>query len=119
LDCYETKRLRSDPGLYIVIISSKYLHRRRRYHPDGQLHEVGRPAQILQLISKGAVTVLKDKLSGDGKESLLFRLKAAMTKLRFIKRHAKVYSHAADKTISTVQDTIGLPRVPLVIEEPG
>jgi len=58
----------------------------------------------IKVTGQDAVNILKDKLSGDEKESLLFRLKAAMAKLKLIKRHAKVYSRAADKTISIVQD---------------
>ncbi|OBT70339.1 hypothetical protein VE03_00349 [Pseudogymnoascus sp. 23342-1-I1] len=63
---------------------------------------------------------LKDKLGGEEKDSLLFRLKAAVTKLRkrndysesvsmiglLIKRYAKIYSRAADETIGTLQDDI-------------
>ncbi|KFY26076.1 hypothetical protein V493_04285 [Pseudogymnoascus sp. VKM F-4281 (FW-2241)] len=61
---------------------------------------------------------LKDKLHGEEKDSLLFRLKSAVTKLRkrndysesvsviglLIKRYAKIYSRAADETIGTLQD---------------
>jgi hypothetical protein len=63
---------------------------------------------------------LKDKLSGEERNSLLFRLKSAVTKLRkrndysesvsmiglLIKRYAKVYSRAADETIGTIQEDI-------------
>lgn len=63
---------------------------------------------------------VKDKLRGEEKDSLLFRLKSAVTKLRkrndysesvsviglLIKRYAKVYSRAADETISTLQGDI-------------
>lgn len=63
---------------------------------------------------------LKDKLKGDEKDSLLFRLKSAVTKLRkrndysesvsmiglLIKRYAKIYSRAADETIGTLQDDL-------------
>ena len=63
---------------------------------------------------------VKDKLSQDEKETLLFRLRAAVTKLRkrtdysdsvsviglLIKRYAKVYSRAVDNTIGSMQDDI-------------
>ncbi|KFY62650.1 hypothetical protein V496_04480 [Pseudogymnoascus sp. VKM F-4515 (FW-2607)] len=63
---------------------------------------------------------LKDKLGGEEKDSLLFRLKSAVTKLRkrtdysesvsiiglLIKRYAKIYSRAADETIGTLQGDI-------------
>lgn len=63
---------------------------------------------------------LKDKLKGEEKDSLLFRLRSAVTKLRkrndysesvsmiglLIKRYAKIYSRAADETIGTLQDDL-------------
>lgn len=63
---------------------------------------------------------LKENISGDQKETLIYRLKAAVTKLRkrndysdsvstiglLIQRYAKVYSRAVDETISTVQDDV-------------
>lgn len=63
---------------------------------------------------------LKENVTGDQKETLINRLKAAVTKLRkrddysdsvstiglLIQRYAKVYSRAVDDTISTVQDDV-------------
>jgi hypothetical protein len=63
---------------------------------------------------------LQENVSGEQKETLIHRLKAAVTKLRqrndytdsvstvglLIKRYAKVYSRAVDKTISTVQEDV-------------
>ncbi|KAF8859890.1 hypothetical protein BDZ45DRAFT_725024 [Acephala macrosclerotiorum] len=63
---------------------------------------------------------LKEQFSGDEAETLKNRLKAAVLKLRkrndysdsvstiglLIKRYAKVYSRAVDKTISTVQEDV-------------
>jgi hypothetical protein len=69
---------------------------------------------------KEASNSLKEHLSGDQKATLLFRLKAAVLKLRkrndysdsvntislLIQRYAKVYSRAVDETISTVQEDV-------------
>ena len=63
---------------------------------------------------------LKENISGDQKETLAYRLKAAVTKLRkrndysdsvstiglLIQRYAQVYSRAVDNTISTVQEDV-------------
>ncbi len=63
---------------------------------------------------------LRGNVTGDQKKTLLFRLKTAVTKLRertdysdsvstvglLIQRYTKVYSHAVNKTISTVQDNV-------------
>jgi hypothetical protein len=63
---------------------------------------------------------LRENVTGDQKDTLLFRLKAAVTKLRkrtdysdsvstiglLIQRYAKVYSRAIDETISTVQEDV-------------
>ncbi|TVY25714.1 Uncharacterized protein LHYA1_G006547 [Lachnellula hyalina] len=63
---------------------------------------------------------LKENVTGDQKDTLTYRLKAAVTKLRkrndysdsvstiglLIQRYAKVYSRAVDNTISTVQDDV-------------
>ena len=63
---------------------------------------------------------LKERVSGDQKDTLVSRLKAAVTKLRkrndysdsvntiglLIQRYAKVYSRAVDNTISTVQEDV-------------
>lgn len=67
-----------------------------------------------------AIDSLKENVSGDQKDTLVYRLKAAVTKLRkrtdytdsvstiglLIQRYAKVYSRAVDNTISTVQDDV-------------
>ncbi|KAH6674877.1 hypothetical protein B0J14DRAFT_626460 [Halenospora varia] len=69
---------------------------------------------------KEAGASLKENVTGEQKETLLYRLKAAVTKLRkrndysdsvstiglLIKRYAKVYSRAVDSTISTVQEDV-------------
>jgi hypothetical protein len=69
---------------------------------------------------KEAGASLKENISGDQKDTLIYRLKAAVTKLRkrndysdsvstiglLIQRYAKVYSRAADNTISTVQEDV-------------
>jgi hypothetical protein len=63
---------------------------------------------------------LQENITGQQKETLIHRLKAAVTKLRqrndytdsvstiglLIKRYAKVYSRAVDKTISTIQEDV-------------
>lgn len=67
-----------------------------------------------------AVTSLKEHVSGDEKETLLYRLKQAVLKLRkrndysdsvstiglLIKRYANAYSRAVDQTISTAQENV-------------
>ncbi|KAI9872457.1 MAG: hypothetical protein M1830_001604, partial [Pleopsidium flavum] len=67
-----------------------------------------------------AVSSLKDHVSGDEKETLLYRLKQAVLKLRkrndysdsvstiglLIKRYAKAYSRAVDETITTAQENV-------------
>ncbi|TVY17854.1 Uncharacterized protein LARI1_G004185 [Lachnellula arida] len=69
---------------------------------------------------KEAGVSLKENVTGGQKETLIKRLKAAVTKLRkrndysdsvftiglLIQRYAKVYSRAVDDTISTVQDDV-------------
>jgi len=63
---------------------------------------------------------LQENVTGQQKETLIHRLKIAVTKLRqrndytdsvstiglLIKRYAKVYSRAVDKTISTIQEDV-------------
>jgi len=63
---------------------------------------------------------LKENVSGDQRDTLIYRLRAAVTKLRqrndysdsvstiglLIQRYAKVYSRAIDNTISTAQENI-------------
>lgn len=67
-----------------------------------------------------AFSSLQDNVSGDQKETLLYRLKQAVIKLRkrndysdsvstiglLIKRYALAYSRAVDETISTAQDDV-------------
>ena len=67
-----------------------------------------------------AVSSLKENVTGEQKETLLYRLKEAVMKLRkrndysdsistiglLIKRYALAYSRAADETISTAQDDV-------------
>ncbi|KAL2039649.1 hypothetical protein N7G274_007508 [Stereocaulon virgatum] len=67
-----------------------------------------------------AVASLKENVTGGQKETLLYRLKAAVMKLRkrndysdsvstiglLIKRYALAYSRAVDETISTAQDDV-------------
>jgi Family of unknown function (DUF5923)/Protein of unknown function (DUF4449) len=74
----------------------------------------------LKKTGEEAGTSLRENVSGDQKETLLFRLKAAVTKLNkrndysdsvstiglLIQRYAKVYSRVADKTIRTVQEDV-------------
>ncbi|TVY37239.1 Uncharacterized protein LOCC1_G007155 [Lachnellula occidentalis] len=83
--------------------------------------------QIADVVTNGvkktgmeAGNSLKENVTGDQKETLIYRLKAAVTKLRkrndysdsvstiglLIQRYARVYSRAVDKTISTVQDDV-------------
>jgi hypothetical protein len=77
-------------------------------------------ANGVQKTGQEATQNLKENLSGDQKETLVYRLKAAVTKLRkrndysdsvstiglLIQRYAKVYSRAVDNTISTVQEDV-------------
>lgn len=70
--------------------------------------------------SKDAYSSLQSNVSSDQKETLLYRLKEAVLKLRkrndysdsvstiglLIKRYALVYSRAADETISTAKDDV-------------
>jgi hypothetical protein len=67
-----------------------------------------------------ATQSLKENVSGDQRETLVYRLKAAVTKLRkrndysdsvstigvLIKRYAKVYSRAVGSTLGTVQEDV-------------
>ena len=70
--------------------------------------------------SQDAFSSLRENVTGDQKETLLYRLKEAVLKLRkrndysdsvstiglLIKRYALAYSRAADETISTAQDDV-------------
>lgn len=70
--------------------------------------------------SHDAVSSLKEHVSGDEKETLLYRLKQAVLNLRkrsdysdsvgtiglLIKRYAKAYSRVVDQTISTAQENV-------------
>lgn len=88
---------------------------------------VGEVAQIGDVVADGlkktgqeAVASAKENLTGDQQETLSHRLKAAVTKLTkrndysdsvstiglLISRYAKVYSRAADETISTLQEDV-------------
>lgn len=69
---------------------------------------------------KKAVHSFAENITGEQQETLLFRLKSAVTKLRkrndysesastiglLIQRYAKVYSRAVDNTVETVQDDV-------------
>ncbi|TVY71351.1 Uncharacterized protein LSUE1_G008044 [Lachnellula suecica] len=77
-------------------------------------------ANGLKKTGKEAGASLKENVSGDQKDTLIYRLKAAVTKLRkrndysdsvstiglLIQRYAKVYSRAVDKTISKAQEDV-------------
>lgn len=77
-------------------------------------------ANGIQKTGQEAGASLKENMTGDQKETLIYRLKAAVTKLRkrndysdsvstiglLIKRYAKVYSRAVDKTLNTVSDDV-------------
>ncbi|KAF2436094.1 hypothetical protein EJ08DRAFT_225861 [Tothia fuscella] len=84
-------------------------------------------AEVGKVLGNGAAEVardakrsLADKFSGNEKETLLYRLKQAVVKLRkrpdysdsvstislLIKRYAQVYSRAIQDTISTAQDDV-------------
>jgi hypothetical protein len=77
-------------------------------------------ANGMKKTGKEAGASLKEHVSGDQKDTLVARLKAAVTKLRkrndysdsvntiglLIQRYAKVYSRAVDNTISTVQEDV-------------
>lgn len=83
--------------------------------------------EISDIVTNGAKKVgqeagdsLKENVTGDQRDTLIYRLKAAVTKLRkrndysdsvstiglLIQRYAKVYSRAIDNTISTVQEDV-------------
>jgi hypothetical protein len=71
-------------------------------------------------VAKDAKKSLADKFSGDEKETLLYRLKQAVVKLRkrpdysdsvstislLIKRYAQVYSRAVQETLDTAQEDV-------------
>jgi hypothetical protein len=77
-------------------------------------------ANGIEKTGKGASTSLKNNLSGNYKDTLIYRLKAAVAKLRkrddytdsvnligvLLRRYAKVYSRALDDTISTIQEDV-------------
>ena len=84
-------------------------------------------SEITDIVSNGlkktgeeAGASLKENISADQKETLVYRLRAAVTKLRMrndysdsvstigllIQRYAEVYSRAVDNTLSTVQEDI-------------
>jgi hypothetical protein len=87
----------------------------------------GEAAEITDIVTNGlkktgkeARASLEENVSGEQRETLVYRLKAAVTKLRkrndysdsvstiglLIKRYAKVYSRAVDNSISTIQDDV-------------
>ena len=96
--------------------------------PPPTANELGNEvADISKVVGNGLVKTgqdalesLQENVSGDQKETLLNRLKQAVMKLRkrndysdsvstiglLIKRYAKVYSRAADQTVSKVQDDV-------------
>jgi len=77
-------------------------------------------ANGLKRTGREAGASLKENFAEDQRNTVLFRLKTAVTKLRkrtdysdsvstiglLIQRYSKVYSRAVDKTISTVQDDV-------------
>lgn len=92
---------------------------------EGELN--GELSEVANVVGSGAVTVVKEaeqslaqKLTGDEKESLLYRLKQVVLNLRkridysdsvstislLLKRYAMTYSRAIGDTVSTVQDDI-------------
>lgn len=87
----------------------------------------GQVAEVSQVVTNGAVKVAKaaeeslgEKLSGEEKETLLYRLKQAVLKLRqrrdysnsvstlslLLKRYAEVYSRAAQEALQTAQNDV-------------
>jgi hypothetical protein len=87
----------------------------------------GEAAEITDIVTNGlkktgkeARASLEENISGEQRETLVYRLKASVTKLRkrndysdsvstiglLIKRYAKVYSRAVDNSISTIQDDV-------------
>lgn len=87
----------------------------------------GELSEVADVVGKGAVTVVKEaeqslaeKLTGDEKASLLYRLKQVVFNLRkrtdysdsvstislLLKRYAMTYSRAIEDTVSTAQDDI-------------
>ena len=74
----------------------------------------------LHKTSEEAIASAVENITGDQKETLLYRLKQAVLKLRerndysdsvstvglLLKRYARIYSRAADEAISTVQDDV-------------
>ncbi|KAL8912911.1 MAG: hypothetical protein Q9171_002205 [Xanthocarpia ochracea] len=87
-------------------------------------HEVGEVSKVvangLVKTGKDAASSLQNNISGDQKDTLIERLKKAVTKLRkrddysdsvstiglLIKRYAVAYSRAADQTVSAAQDDV-------------
>jgi hypothetical protein len=88
---------------------------------EAQASEIGRVVSNgIKVTGKEAGQSLQENVSGDQKDTLLFRLKAVVTKLTkrndysdsvstiglLIKRYVMVYSRAADNTISTIQEDV-------------
>jgi Family of unknown function (DUF5923)/Protein of unknown function (DUF4449) len=100
----------------------------REQGPAPTIDDLGaKVAEITSVVTQGlketgneAYVSLKDNLSGDQRDTLLFRLKAAVTKLRkrddysdlvsiiglLIQRYAKVYFRGVDETLNTVRKDI-------------
>lgn len=84
-------------------------------------------AEVAKVVADGAVEVAQeaehsfvDKITGDEKSTLLYRLKQAVTKLRkrqdytesvsflakILQRYASVYSHVLEETVSTAEQDV-------------
>ena len=96
--------------------------------PPPTANDLGKgAADISKVVGNGlaktghdAFSSLQDNVSGDQKETLIYRLKKAVMKLRkrndysdsvstlglLIKRYARAYSRAVDETITTAQDDV-------------
>ncbi len=103
-------------------------------HPDAQTgppptaEDLGQDAaEVSEVVVNGlgqagqtAVQSARDKITGDEKETLLHRLKSAVTHLRgrrdysdsvstiatLLQRYAKIYSRAVDATVGTLQEDV-------------
>lgn len=88
---------------------------------DSQMTEVGEVlANSAAQVAQTAENSIVDKFSGDEKDTMLARLKEAITKLRkrndytdsvstislLLKRYAMVYSHVAKDAVTAVQDDV-------------
>lgn len=97
--------------------------------PPPTANDLGNEAtEVSKIVGSGlaktgrtALSSAKENISGDQKDTLLYRLKQAVLKLRkrndysdsvstissLIKRYAKIYSRAVDETITTAQEDVG------------